>query len=321
MPSDNTANHTPSPTQDAWTITQGLANADRKLSDHPGVAHIPSILEEHELPEALTHDGAGKVLVATDRRIIEIDTSMLRKSVRKVASHPYQTISAFEADRGLLAIGFSMATATGTRKLAAQKNGREEFASTVNAHLQTAFPAISGNDPQPATATQPVPATELPPGALWFAKGVNGQITLFENRLRIERKGVLAFATYGFGGTREILISEMSSVEYRNAGSILSGYILFLYRGGRDVKSSVFSDDSITNNENAVMFIQESQPAFDALREMLNERLEEYRQPRQVVVQQESSRLDELRKLGELRNAGTITNEEFESEKARLLNT
>ena len=168
-------------------------------------------------------------------------------------------------------------------------------------------------------ADNPAEEVELPDGALCFAKGLNGQVTLMEDRIRIERKGGWAFVTYGLRGTKEILISEMSSVEYRNAGSVVSGYILFLYRGGRDVKSSIFSDDSITNNENAVMFVKDSQAAFDTLRETLNKRLEEYHRPQQVVVQAETSSLDELKKLGALKDSGVLNEEEFEREKARLL--
>ena len=240
--------------------------------------------------------------------------------MRKVTSYRYQGISSFEVQRGVMAIGFNMITTEGTQTLAAQKDGREAFASTVNACLQAAPPAPGGGAEESlGSPPAPVPAADLPPGALWFAKGVNGQVTLLEHRIKIERKGVLAFATYGLRGTKEILISEMTSIEYKDAGGVLSGYILFLYRGGRDVRSSVFSEDSITNNENAIVFIKESQPAFDTLRSMLNDKLEEYRKPQQVVVQQEPSRLDELKKLGELRDSGIITGEEFESEKARLL--
>ena len=307
------------PSQDPQTAIQRLVGADQKLLDHPGVAHIPSILEQNELLEAITHDGAGKVLAATDRRIIEIETSIMRKSVRKVTSHPYQAILSFEADKGFMATGFSMVTPAGTRRLAAQKGGREEFASVVNARLGDALPLVQTGESPSAVATPLVPDTELPPGALCFAKGINGQATLFEDRIRLERKGAWSFVTYGLRGTKEILISEISSVEYKDAGSVISGYILFLYRGGRDVKSGIFSENSITNNENAVVFVKESQPAFDNLRAVLNERLEEYRRPQQLVVQPASSRLDELKKLGELRDSGIITDDEFESEKARLL--
>ena len=309
----------PSPAQDAWTIIQGLDGVDKKLLGHPGVAHIPSILEENELPEALTYDGGGKVFVATDRRIIEIETSMLRKSVRNVTSHPYQTILSFEADKGFMALGFSMVTADGTRTLAAQKARREEFSLAVNSHLRASLPVIPDERSLATTAVPPVPTTELPPDALWFAKGVNGQVTLLEDRIRIERKGGVAFVTFGYRGTKEILIREMTSLAYKDAGGVLNGHILFLYRGGRDVKTSVFGENSITSNENAVLFDRNNQAAFDTLRGMLNDKMGQYNNPQQVVIQTGPSYLDELKKLAELRDAGVITSDEFDQEKAKLL--
>ena len=309
----------PSSAQDVWTLLQGLAGVDKKLLGHPGVAHTPSILEENELPEALTYDGGGKVLVATDRRIVEIETSMLRKSVRNVTSHPYQTILSFEADTGFMAPGFSMVTVDGTRILAAQKVRREEFALVVASHLQASLPVTPDEKSSTTTAVPSVPTTELPPDALWFAKGVNGQVTLLEDRIRIERKGGIAFVAYGFRGTKEVLIREMTSIEYKDAGAVLNGHILFLYRGGRDVKTSVFGDNSVASNENAVIFDRSNQAAFDTLRGMLNEKMNQYNNPQQVVVQTGSSYLDELKKLGELRDAGVITPDEFDQEKAKLL--
>ncbi|MYC29708.1 MAG: hypothetical protein F4X65_06420 [Chloroflexi bacterium] len=158
-----------------------------------------------------------------------------------------------------------------------------------------------------------------PEGALCFARGMNGQVALLEDRVRLERKGRWAFVTHGVRGAREILISEISSVEYRDAGSLVNGYILFIFRGGRDSRSSILGDDAIGHNENAVVFERKSQPAFDTLREMLNHRLDEYRQPQQVVVSAPQSSFDELKKLGDLREAGLISEDEFEREKGRLL--
>ena len=129
----------------------------------------------------------------------------------------------------------------------------------------------------------------------------------------------MSFLTYGFRGTKEILIREMTSIEYKNAGGMLNGHILFLYRGGRDVKTSVFGNDSIASNENAVIFNRDNQAAFDTLREMLNGKMDQYNNPQQVVVQAGPSYLDELKKLAELRDAGVVTDEEFDREKARLL--
>ena len=162
----------PSPAQDAWTIIQGLDGVDKKLLGHPGVAHIPSILEENELPEALTYDGGGKVFVATDRRIIEIETSMLRKSVRNVTSHPYQTILSFEADKGFMALGFSMVTADGTRTLAAQKARREEFSLAVNSHLRASLPVIPDERSLATTAVPPVQPPNCRPTHYGLLRGL-----------------------------------------------------------------------------------------------------------------------------------------------------
>ncbi len=304
---------------DIWTVIQALDGVDSKLLAHPGVIHIPPTMEEAELPEALVHDGAGKVLVATDRRIVEIETSMLKNSVRKVASYPYQTILSFQADRGFLAVGFTMVTVGGTKTLAAKKEGREGFVSAVNSHLSGSLPVVSVATSPAIAAPPPVPTAELPPDALWFAKGVNGQVTLLEDRIRIERKGGLSFIAYGFRGTKEILIREMTSIEYKDAGGVLNGHILFLYRGGRDVKTSVFGDNSVASNENAVIFTRDNQVTFDTLRGMLNDKMDQYNNPQQVVMQTGQSYLDELKKLAELRDSGVITSVEFEEVKAKLL--
>ena len=85
------------------------------------------------------------------------------------------------------------------------------------------------------------------------------------------------------------------------------------------MKTSVFGDDSIVSNENAVIFDRDNQAAFDTLREMLNGKMDQYNNPQQVVVQAGPSNLDELKKLAELRDAGVVTDEEFDREKARLL--
>ena len=304
-----------SPSQDAWAVIQRLDGVDTKLLGHAGVINVPSILEDNELPEALTHDGAGKVLVATDRRIIEVETSIMRSSVRKVTSYPYQTLTSFQADSGFMAIGFRMVTVHGAKTIAAKKDGREEFASVVNSHLGSSPVAT----PLGTAAAPPAPTAELPQGALWFAKGVNGQVTLLEDRIRIERKGGWSFVAYGFRGTKEILIREMTSIEYKDAGGVLNGHILFLYRGGRDEKTSVFGHNSIVSNENAVIFDRDNQVGFDTLRGMLNDKMDQYNNPQQVVMQTNSSYLDELKKLGELRDAGVITSDEFDQEKAKLL--
>ena len=136
----------PTPNQDAWTIIQGLDGMDSEMLAHPGVAHIPSILEDGELPEAITFaSGKAMVLVATDQRVVTVqityDIIKRQHSVRKVTSHQYRDMTSFDAQHGFMAAGFVMVDENGKRKIiAARKLGRDGFASVVNAHLMPAAP-------------------------------------------------------------------------------------------------------------------------------------------------------------------------------------
>ena len=149
---------------DVWTVIQGLDGVDKKLLGNPGVAYIPSILEGDEVPEALTHHGDTEVLVATDRRIVQITKSMWNDSIKKVASYPYSTITSFQADTGFLAMGFQMVTTDGLKILVAEKNSREQFAAVVNSHL-----AVSPGGPGSQAALPEdgaLPVAELSPSIL-----------------------------------------------------------------------------------------------------------------------------------------------------------
>ena len=58
-----------------------------------------------------------------------------------------------------------------------------------------------------------------------IAKGVNGQVEIVGTKIVISRKGVMAFMTHGFKGDKEILISHISSIQYKEADMITNGYI------------------------------------------------------------------------------------------------
>ena len=119
---------------------------DSEILAHPGVAHIPSILEHGELPEAITFaSGKAMVLVATDQRVVTVqityDIIKRQHSVRKVTSHQHRDMTSFDAQHGFMAAGFVMVDANGKRKIiAARKLGRDGFASVVSAHLMPAAP-------------------------------------------------------------------------------------------------------------------------------------------------------------------------------------
>ena len=97
---------------------------------------------------------------------------------------------------------------------------------------------------------------------LHTAKGVNGEIDLLEDRITIRRKGVLSFMTQGVKGDKDILLSQITAIQFKRAG-LTSGYIQFSFTGGQEAKGGIFQG---TKDENTVMFRKGKQEdAFPSL--------------------------------------------------------
>src|SRR5690242_11368235 len=121
------------------------------------------------------------------------------------------------------------------------------------------------------------------------ADGHNGQLELTDTVVRIKRKGALGFLTQGFKGDKEILISQISSVQYKDAGALINGYIQFAFLGGQEAKRGGFE---AAGDENTVMFRKSQQPDFDRFRSTLQKKMLEARQPSSQPI----SAIDELEK-------------------------
>lgn len=139
------------------------------------------------------------------------------------------------------------------------------------------------------------------------AKGVDGQVELLEDKIRIRRKGMLAVMTRGLKGDKEIFISQISSVQYKKAGTFTSGYIQFAFLGGQETKGGLI--DAATD-ENTVLFNGKQQPAFETLKARLEEQL---RRARSSTGSSggSTSIADEIEKLAALKERGILTEEEF----------
>lgn len=143
------------------------------------------------------------------------------------------------------------------------------------------------------------------------AQGHNGQLELTDSILRIKRKGVLAFMTQGFKGDKEILISQISSIQFKKANVFTNGYIQFAFVGGQEAKGGLFQG---TQDENTVMFRASQQAAFERLRDELQRRI-----AAAASRSTQSSSLDELEKLASLRDRGVVSEEESQQKKKQIL--
>jgi len=158
------------------------------------------------------------------------------------------------------------------------------------------------------------------------AKGVNGQLELLENKIRIKRMGALSLMTKGLKWDKEILINQISSIQFKNAGA-LGGYIQFAFLGDKEAKGGIFQ---ATRDENTILFSKAQQSDFEEIKSMIEKRMAEpegkgtprseiYEMAEPEVKGTPRSEIYDLEKLAELKEKGIISEEEFNAKKKQIL--
>ena len=148
-----------------------------------------------------------------------------------------------------------------------------------------------------------------------LAKGINGQIEIVGKKIRVTRKGILAFLSQGLSGTKEIMISQISSIQFKTAGKITNGYIQFAFTGGQEAKKGLYQ---AVSDENSIMFTENQQPAFEIVKAKIDEIRNSLDQAPAIAAP--VSQMDELEKLASLRTRGVISEDEFQAKKKQILN-
>lgn len=105
------------------------------------------------------------------------------------------------------------------------------------------------------------------------AEGHDGQVKLFESKIVITRKGLTSKLTHWRSGEKEIPISNITGVQFKDAGRITTGYIQFGQSGYSE------ADGAFDNagDENTVHFKRKHQDDFDELRARIDELREQER--------------------------------------------
>ena len=162
-----------------------LEGFDEKLLERPEIAHLPSVLEEGELPGSVVQSTASAILVATDRRVIHIEKSLWGKSIKRVRSYLYSDIRSCRADMGFFGLGLSMRTSEGVKTLNANKKSRLTFSNFVRHHL--------GDEPQSESALKSSSGSKRDIALGFTILGVLGALVV----------GVVFGALWIFGGDSE----------------------------------------------------------------------------------------------------------------------
>jgi predicted nucleic acid-binding Zn ribbon protein len=150
---------------------------------------------------------------------------------------------------------------------------------------------------------------------LMKAKGLGGELEFLEDKIRIKRRGGLAFVMHGLKGDKEIFINQISSIQFKKAGTFTNGYIQFAFIGGSEAKGGILQ---ATTDENTLFFNQNNEKEFSKIKNMIEERIHQLRNPDRTTYKKGLS-VDDLEKLAQLKEKGIITEEEFQAKKRQIL--
>jgi Domain of unknown function (DUF4429)/Short C-terminal domain len=144
-------------------------------------------------------------------------------------------------------------------------------------------------------------------------KGVNGQIMIEGDWLTIERKGF--FGRVGHSkGDRRIPLASITAVQVRPAGSFANGFIRFTVPGSPELRGGL---QNASKDENAVIFRKSQAKEFEQLRAEVEQYIASHHQGSARAGEPDIPA--QIEKLGQLRDQGLITADEFEAKKADLL--
>lgn len=144
-------------------------------------------------------------------------------------------------------------------------------------------------------------------------------VKLEEGRLAISRPGIMSKFSHGFSGEKTILFNQISAIQIKKAG-MARGYIQFVMAGTKEGKSGVIFGNS--KDENIIYFAStfNNKKTNDAAEE-IKSTIEQYNlnANKGTTIVKEEDKYDKLAKLKKLLDDNVILQEEFESEKTKLL--
>ena len=150
---------------------------------------------------------------------------------------------------------------------------------------------------------------------VYSLKGKQDLLEVYEDRVAITPKGVLGFMNKGLKGTKEIPFDSITAIQFKEASGIFNGFLQFTIGGGNESKGGLFA---ATRDENTFMFAGvKNNPFVTEIKAYVDRAISKLKSPQ--VSSSALSLSDELRKLGELRNEGILSEEEFTVAKRRLL--
>jgi hypothetical protein len=159
-------------------------------------------------------------------------------------------------------------------------------------------------------------------------KGQNGKIMVFENHIAISRATFGGFISQGgSSGERKMFYTDITSIEYKKPTFFANGYFKIIVPGSNETNAKVgllgSSLDSMKDQNTVVLraFSSKVGDETERIYKLIMDKFTEAKKSQTSTAINSTSKMDELKKLGELKASGILTEEEFQKEKAKLLNS
>lgn len=101
-----------------------------------------------------------------------------------------------------------------------------------------------------------------------IGKGTNGTLIVKDDTIILQRSGFNA-RLLGLRGNKEILIKNITSIQFKSPEILTNGFIQFAFSGSQESKRGVFD---ATKDENSIVFTKAEKVIFEKMREVINER-------------------------------------------------
>jgi len=197
-------------------------------------------------------------------------------------------------------------------------NGQWVLADRIKGLFDQPAPQKPPPLPEPVTASlasDPRPETVAPVGPVFSMTGVQDLLEVFDDRVAISPKGIMGFLNKGLKGTKEIPFSSVIAVQFKEAGSVFSGYLQFTIPGGNESKGGIMA---ATKDENTFMFAHAKNNALaKEIKAYIDVAIRNARAPQSAI--NPASLSDELQKLAVLKASGILSDDEFQAAKRKLI--
>ncbi|GGF08028.1 Short C-terminal domain-containing protein [Chishuiella changwenlii] len=158
-------------------------------------------------------------------------------------------------------------------------------------------------------------------------KGQNGKILVYDDYIELSKDTFGGFISQGgYSGNRRYFYSDIVTIEYKKPTFIANGYFKIIIEGTTESNATVglfASSSNSMKDQNTIIlraFTKKVGEETDSIFKLLMQKISEFKKSQNTPVNP-ISKMDELKKLGELKSLGIITEEEFQVEKQKLLNS